>query len=325
VPKAVVVGTGVIGTIYAAILREQGWNISHLVRQGTVSAKPSLVYLDLLDLRKGCKRHSKRSYEYHLVETVPDDAEVVLIPVRLYQLDDVLKDLAGKLERATAVIFTTNWAGLQPIDDALANDNYVLADAIAGGAISGNTLTATVKPILPLGAVHPTAETRADAVRKVFSDAGLAPKHEHDILHWHWLQYALNAAMWPALIEAGSARGVVKNRELLRRMMMAGSEAVRVCEARGVAVDEYPESRVFLNEGSGVKSRVSTWIMREAYGFVVVHSEYNRRCMLHALSDPREIAVAYSSVLATGKGLDCDMPAFDSFKGTVARFQRAQR
>ncbi|MGA2803185.1 MAG: hypothetical protein ABSF89_02170 [Acidimicrobiales bacterium] len=42
----------------------------------------------------------------------------------------------------TAVIFTTNWAGLEPLDEALPKGNYVLANAIAGGELSGNMLTA---------------------------------------------------------------------------------------------------------------------------------------------------------------------------------------
>jgi len=323
VPKAAVVGTGVIGTIYASILLEQGWSVDHLVRQSPSHTRPERVNVDLWDLRKGHERRSRRSYEYTFVEALPAEAELVLVPVRLYQLEGALRIFSGMPGDVTAVIFTAIWTGPEPLDAALPNGNYVLADALAGGEISGDRLTATIKPSLPLGAVHPFAEPRAAKVSEIFSGAGLAPTHEHDILHWHWLQYALNAAMWPALVEAGTARAVVSDRVCLRRMMATLREALRVCEARGVAVGRYPETRVFLDESAGVTSRVRAWMIRKAYGLSVVHSEYHRRCMLHALKDPKEIATAYSAVLATGRDLGCDMTAFESYGDTIARFRQA--
>lgn len=321
-PKAAVVGTGVIGTIYASLLHEQGWSVDHLVRRSATQTKPKSVEVDLWDLRKGHARRGRRSYDFSLVEAFPGDAEMVLVPVRLYQLEDVLKDLAGMPEHVTAVIFTTNWAGLEPLDEALPKGNYVLADAIAGGALSRNRLTAAVKPALPLGAVHPCAEPRAAEVRRIFTDAGLVPRHEHDILHWHWLQYALNAAMWPALVEAGTARAIVSDRPGLQRMLATIREALRVCAARGVAVGDYPETRVLLHEPAGVTSRMRTWLTRKAYGLSVVHSEYHRRCLLHALKDPKEIATAYNAVLTTGRNLGCDMTAFASYENTITRFRQ---
>ncbi|MGA2803186.1 MAG: hypothetical protein ABSF89_02175 [Acidimicrobiales bacterium] len=51
-PKAAVVGTGVIGTIYASILQEQGWSVDHLVRRSAIHIRPRSVEVDLLDLRK---------------------------------------------------------------------------------------------------------------------------------------------------------------------------------------------------------------------------------------------------------------------------------
>ena len=320
--RAVVVGSGVIGTIYGSVLREQGWHVHHLVRQGTLGPESRSVDLDLLDLRKGHQRRSTRSYEYSLVETFPPDASLVLVPVRLYQLSGVLKDLASVRPAVTMVIFTTNWAGPEQLDDALPAGNYVLADAVAGGELSGRTLTAALKPVLPLGAVHLTAETRAEAARNVFADAGLAPKHEHDILHWHWLQYALNAAMWPALAEAGTARGIVNDRVRFQRMMAALRAALDVCEARGIAVVEYPQARMFLDESAGLAARVKAWTARKVYGLSVIRTEYHRRCMLHALKDPKEIATAYNSVLSTGHDLGCDMTAFESYQDTIAALQR---
>jgi ketopantoate reductase len=128
-PPVAVVGTGVIGTIYAALLREQGCAVTHLVRPGTAAARPSSVEVDWLDLRRGRKRHSHQIYEYTLAEALPPDVLFVLVPVRLYQLTDVLPVLAGMPPDLTAVIFTANWTGPGPLDQALIHGNYVLADA----------------------------------------------------------------------------------------------------------------------------------------------------------------------------------------------------
>ena len=76
---AAAVGTGVTGTIHAALLREHGWVVSHLVRRDSANVKPKSVEIDLLDLRKGHERHSDRRYECHLAATLPPDASFVLV------------------------------------------------------------------------------------------------------------------------------------------------------------------------------------------------------------------------------------------------------
>ncbi len=316
-PPVAVVGTGVIGTIYAALLREQGCAVTHLVRPGTATARDSLLEVDWLDLRRGRRRHRRQLYHYNVVEALPPDIAFVLVPVRLYQLADVLQSLTGMPSAFTTVIFTANWAGPGPLDQALPHGNYVLADAVAGGSRAGGKLTVAIKPVLPLGAVRSAAEGRAQSIREVFSGAGLAPAHESDILQWHWLQYALNAAMWPALVEAGSARAVVNDREVFRRMLLAVHEALNICAARGVVLERFPEARIFLDDGRGVSGRFRAWLTGHLYRFAGVHSEYHRRCMAHALSDRREIAVAYHSVRDTGREFGCRMPAFDSFRAVI--------
>jgi hypothetical protein len=127
--------------------------------------------------------------------------------------------------------------------------------------------------------------------------------------------------MWPALVEAGTARAVVNDKRLFRRMLAGVHEALDVCAARGVVLEEFPEARMFLNAGDGAAARLKTWLMSQVYVLSLVHSDYHRRCMAHALSDPREIATAYHSVRDTGRDLGCRMPAFASFKEAIDRFQ----
>jgi 2-dehydropantoate 2-reductase len=79
-----VVGAGIIGSIYGWSLSESGHHVLHLVRSGRTAALGNGLKLDVIDRRKGHKRNSRGVYRLNVVETLspPDTFELVVVPVK---------------------------------------------------------------------------------------------------------------------------------------------------------------------------------------------------------------------------------------------------
>ncbi len=82
--KVLIVGAGVIGSIYGWALSKVGHTITHLVRQGRSDQFRNGIAIDMMDKRKGHKKWCNDIYQISVIETIPskNDYEMVIIPVR---------------------------------------------------------------------------------------------------------------------------------------------------------------------------------------------------------------------------------------------------
>ena len=96
--RVLVVGAGIIGSIYGWALAESGHHIVHLVRSGKASALRDGLTLDMLDRRKGHKRNSRGLYRLNAVETLSptDTFELVIVPVKHHALVETLKEIVPR-------------------------------------------------------------------------------------------------------------------------------------------------------------------------------------------------------------------------------------
>ena len=89
-----VVGAGIIGSIYGWALAESKHHVVHLVRSGRAAGLRDGMALDVFDRRKGHKRNFQGLYRLDSVETVSptDNFELVIVPVKHYALLQSLKE-----------------------------------------------------------------------------------------------------------------------------------------------------------------------------------------------------------------------------------------
>ena len=147
--RVLVVGAGIIGSIFGWALAEGGHHVVHLVRSGRAAAFRDGLPLDVFDRRKGHKRNFRGLYRLHAVETVSpkDTFELVIIPVKHYALVQTLKEVVPKVGAAEFLLLTQNWRGTDDIDTILPRSRYVYGDAKAGGTFSEGTLLAAIKAV----------------------------------------------------------------------------------------------------------------------------------------------------------------------------------
>jgi len=147
--RVLMIGAGVIGSIYGWALAESGHHVVHLVRSGRAAALGEGVALDILDRRKGRKRNFGGLYRLDAVETLSsaDAFELVIIPVKHYALMQTLQEVVPRAGPAEFLLLTQNWRGTKEVDSFLPRQRYIYGDAKAGGAFSGGRLLATLLTI----------------------------------------------------------------------------------------------------------------------------------------------------------------------------------
>ena len=86
--RVLVVGAGIIGSIYGWALAESGHHVVHLVRSGRAAALGDGVKLDVLDRRKGHNRHFYGLYKLVAAQALSstDTFDLVIVPVKHYAL-----------------------------------------------------------------------------------------------------------------------------------------------------------------------------------------------------------------------------------------------
>jgi 2-dehydropantoate 2-reductase len=314
--RILIVGAGTIGTIYGWALSENGNYVRHLVRSGRAAALRDGVAVDVFDRRKGRKRNYRGLYKLKVVEALsPAEAyELIIVPTKHYVLAHTLEEIVPQAGTADFLLLTQNWSGTQEIDAILPRRRYVYGDAKAGGTFSAGTLFATLSAI-DIGSPEGEPTLLAKKAAALFAGAGMQALLHSDMLHYLWIQYAITAGLWAALVHAGSFVAILNDRSAGSAAIMAARECLDVVKARGVELSQYPEVSPFL-ANSALHRRIYTWIM----GWAFRHDEYTKRCSAHALDDPVEVTTFYDDLIASSNELGVSMPVMQSYAEGVRRF-----
>jgi 2-dehydropantoate 2-reductase len=317
-----VVGAGIIGSIYGWALAESGHYVVHLVRSGRAGAFRDGLPLDVFDRRKGHERNFRGLYRQHAVEMVSptDTFELVIVPVKHYALVQTLKEVVPKVGAAEFLLLTQNWRGTDDIDSILPRSRYIYGDAKAGGAFSEGTLVAALKGI-DIGSPEGEPSALARRFEGLFASADIPTRLHSDMLYYLWIQYAITGGLWAALMQAGNLDAMLNDPEATSAALRAACECVEVVKRRGAVLSRYPETKPFLTN-SALRKRVNLWMTC----WMFRHDEYTKRCSSHAFGDPVEVTMFYDDLITTGRDLGVSMPVMDSYADSIRRFaMTAQR
>lgn len=315
--RILIVGAGVIGTIYGWTFSEAGHDVTHFVRPGKSAQFGAGIPIDMLDNRKGYKKQFVSRYNLKATETLAlsDGFDLVIVPTKPYQLEEALRQIVPKTGLADYLLLTQNWHGTAKIDAILPQSRYIYGDAKAGGTFKDDTLIAAIFSSIDLGQGDGKQDDRLKKVATLFEGVGIKPTLHGNILHYIWVQYAINAGLWPALVRAGSLDALLRDRPTGDLGLQAVKECLNVVARRGVDLNKYPDTRMFYKTSS---------LMRKIAGLMIIlmfrFNKSVQRTSAHALADPLEIKTAYYDLLNTGRELGVAMPVMSSFENDIARF-----
>ena len=314
--KTLIVGAGIIGTIYGWAFAEAGHEVVHLVRPGRSAQYKDGFAIDMYDVRKGHKRDFIGHYPIRVTETVAptDGYELVIVPTKHYHLLDTLKDLVPQTGTADYWLLTQNWDGTAALDAILPPERYVYGDAKAGGAFEGGTLVATIASV-DIGQVNGRHDPCLDKIIALCRSAQVEVTVQQNILHYLWVQYAVTGGLWPALVRAGSLEAVLDSRLIGELGIRAVRDCLEVVARRGVDLNKYPETRMYLSN-----IPFGMWIAGLVIKAMFRFNKLVQRSSLHGLSDAEEIRAFYYDLLNTGRQLGVDMSAMSAFEPDIRAF-----
>ncbi|MFI5138717.1 MAG: ketopantoate reductase family protein [Sphingobacteriales bacterium] len=311
--KIMIVGAGVIGTVYGWALSEAGHSVTHLIRPGRASNFTNGVSLDLMDRRKNHKKWFSGNYAIKVIETLApaNDFEMVIIPVKHYSLEDVLKQIVPLSPHADFLLLTQNWKGTVGIDNILESSQYIFGDAKAGGCFKDGKLVGTIYAI-DLGCADNKQNAGLKKAQDLFRSADIKTTLQDNILHYLWVQYAINGGFWPPLVHAGSIKATLRDSRLVNMAFLGIKECLTVVRTRGVDLHKYPETDIYFTNSVFIKM-FGIAVMKAMFRF----NKYVKRNSAHALADPKEIKTFYYDLINTGAELGIAMPVMASFKTDI--------
>ncbi len=171
-----VIGAGVIGSIYGWALAASGHRVVHLVRRDRATALRDGLTLDVFDRRKKHQRNFRGLYKLNAVETLPpaESLDLVIVPVKHYALAQTLIEVVPGAGGADFLLLTQNWDGVREIDAILPRTRYIYGDAKAGGAFSRGMLVATLSALkLDIGSPEGEPSELAEKVAGLFAAADI--------------------------------------------------------------------------------------------------------------------------------------------------------
>ena len=314
--KILMVGAGIIGSIYGWAFTEAGHQVIHLVRPGRAAQYKQRLKIDMYDVRKGHKRDFIGHYPIQVTESIPPSAgfDLVIVPTKHYHLVETLKQIVPQVGNADYWLLTQNWDGTEAIEALLSSSHYVYGDAKAGGKLEGNTLIATLDSVA-IGQVDGRQDACLDKVVDLCKSAQIGVTVEQNILHYLWVQYAITGGLWPALVRNGSLEAAVADRQTGEQAFMAVRECLAVLQRRGVDLKKYPQTKMYQNSNP-----LGLWIAGQALKFMFRHNKLVQRSSAHGLGDPEEVKAFYYDLLNTGRRLGVEMPAMSGFEPDIRQF-----
>jgi 2-dehydropantoate 2-reductase len=315
--KILVVGAGIIGSIFGWALAEGGHDVTHFVRKGKAAKFADGMTIDLLENRNG-KKNFIGKYPIHVTETLsPSEGfDMVIVPTKPYQLVEVLKQIVPLTGNADYLLLTQNWNGTAEIDAILPQSRYIFGDAHAGGVFRDGVLVAVIMNDIVLGQVDGKRDALLDKFVAMFEGIRMKVILPENILHYIWVQYAINAGLWTGLVRAGSLEAVLRDSVNGPLSLQAVKECLDVVAKRGVDLKKYPESQMFMNTGSKIGGMIAGFAMRMMFKF----NKSVQRSSAHGLGDPIEIKDAYDRLLNSGMELGVDMRVTKSFQSDMEKF-----
>ena len=315
--KILIVGAGIIGSVFGWALADGGHDVTHFVRKGKAAQFANGMQVDMLENRKG-KKNFIGKYNLKVTETIApaDGYELVIVPTKPYQVLDVLHQIVPLTGNADYLLLTQNWNGTAEIDSVLPQSRYIYGDAHAGGVFKDGGLIGVIMNDIVLGQVNGKQDAILKKFVSLFEGIKMKVVLPENILHYIWVQYAINAGLWTGLVRVGDLQKLLGDKENGPLSLLSVKECLDVAAKRGIDLKKYPESQMYMNTGSKIGAMIAGMMVRMMFKF----NPSVQRASAHGLGDPTEIKEAFDSLLKTGADLGVDMPVTKSFQPDMERF-----
>jgi len=303
--KILVIGTGVIGTLYSIVLSEYS-QIYHYVRKNKFNDWDNkTIKYDILDERRTKKdRNTYGTYTFQCVSKISEKYDLVIVPVNSHQLCEALIEINQQEPYAKYLIMSSNWKGTLDIDEIIKPEQYVMGYAGGGGTYKDNNsiMWGNIGNDVLLGSVFEVQNRLLQEINSLFRKSKITPEIPSNILHALWLHNIASAPFGAALIKYKDIEKTFADKELSRTCFSAFKECYKICSARGVNLNDFPETKIF-------KLMFSLPFFIQLFLFKRnLSGEAAKRYTAHALLAIDEMKYNFHQILETARELNVYVP-----------------
>ena len=312
--KVLIIGRGVIGTVYGWTLSGAGVDVTHVVRRTDL---PATDTLEVLDLRPGHTKRARAVYTPKTVERISrsDGFNLMIVATKHYQAVEALRQYLPEAGDATILLFTANWEGTEEIDRILPRTSAIWGYAKSSGGVDARGVhVVTVDPAVRLGTLEGFDPARFKAAGELFRQAGFTLDVKPNIIEWLWVHHAINGGGIGVCLWAGGIAEATRNPRTVALGVRAVREALAVVAARGVNLEGHPEARSILRSPTSL-----AWI---AVFAGIRLTEKGRRLLRtsHFSNSAEEMKRFYFDVLNTGERLGVAMPNLATLRERIEAY-----
>ena len=300
--KILIVGTGVIGITYGWVLSEEGHEVTHLVRKGKQRQYRSPIRLDVIDERKGHKKHNIVEYAIRCTETISpsDDYELVILPIHLYQVEETLRTLLPLAGKAIFLHFGSNWDGTEVMDRLIPRERLLFGFPYGGGAIQNGTYVNYLGPKVYLGTADGKPTRALEQVASAFAQADLKTDFPDNIFHLIWTSHMGAIGLSAGVARAGSVAAFLRDRALMAECHAVVRELYELCRLRGVNPYKYLDLAFLWI--------VPVWIFIPILRIFCAYNAGVPRALAHGVTPAQDTGAIYRAVMKTADELGLDLP-----------------
>ena len=279
--KILIYGAGVIGTLYAAKLRDCGHQVTVLAR-GERLMEIRRCGLVLENVVSGARSTTQVDTTERLAPGDPYD--VALITVRRDQLLGVMPELKANRGVATMLFMLNNPIGSSDLARALGQDRVLLGFPGAGGTLDGHVVRYALIAQQPttLGELSGRRSARLRELAAAFRVAGFATKMSGDMDAWlkthAFFVTAISGAIYLA---GGDCHRLSESNAALGLMMKGVREGFAAVRALGLTVTPFPLRVLF----TWLPPRFAVYYWRHFFASKMADCIFGRhaRCASHEM------------------------------------------
>jgi len=305
--RILVYGAGNMGSLYAALLKESGQDVSILAR-GKRLADIRADGIHVVDAVTGSQTKARVRAIEQLDSDDPHDLVLVILPK--HRVSEVLPILAASRRTPDVMFFCNNAAGPREIVDALGRERVLLgfpgAAALTEDHVIRYLIMSPREQPTTIGELDGTRSPRIDAVAGALQAAGFPVSICPNMDAWLKTHAAEISPTANALYMAGvDPRRLARTTDALVLMIRAIREGYRVLSAQGIPIT--PKSH-----------RIFQWIPEPLLLALVrrqVESGTTRIKIGHALGARREMKTLADELRALAERTSTPTPAADRLYG----------
>ena len=305
--RILLVGRGVIATIYGRVLQAAGHHVEFLVRPGRAAEYGDEVRLDWIDGRhKPFGRRVRETFRTPLRESLEpgDGFDLIVLSVGHHRLSEAAAFLAPRLGAATVLVFGNLWEEPLAAVTPIPADRLVFGFPQGGGGFGKDgVLSGAMLPSVVIGTSDPAPTRREQEVLAAFRQAGLGVRQEKDMRGWLWLHFIADAGMFDQAQRSGSLARMIGDRRAFRDAFVTTRELLPLLEARGVDLRRH--------RGALLPFRLTGLVAAASAAATVLVPMARRSLAAHTDPDAPEALAVLEDTLREARRLGIPTPRLD--------------